>query len=134
MAQFGEGNTMALKSHICEILGIEYPILLAGMGGASIPALAAAVSNAGGLGVVIAYIFVTVSFLKYRLHNAGVKRPFKIRFWKIWGCLSLLLSLLLLLLYFPLSPNGLIWPYEWGIVFIWCSIGFFLFLSKERNG
>ena len=90
--------------------------------------------NAGGLGVVIAYIFVTVSFLKYRLHSAGVKRPFKIRFWKIWGCLSLLLSLLLLLLYFPLSPNGLIWPYEWGIVFIWCSIGFFLFLSKERNG
>jgi len=90
--------------------------------------------NAGGLGVVIAYIFVTVSFLKYRLHNAGVKRPFKIRFWKIWGCLSLLLSVLLLLLYFPLSPNGLIWPYEWGIVFIWCSIGFFLFLLKERNG
>ena len=43
---------MALKSHICEILGIEYPILLAGMGGASIPALAAAVSNAGGLGVL----------------------------------------------------------------------------------
>ena len=52
MAQFGEGNTMALKSHICEILGIEYPILLAGMGGASVPALAAAVSNAGGLGVL----------------------------------------------------------------------------------
>ena len=43
---------MALKSRICEILGIEYPILLAGMGGASVPALAAAVSNAGGLGVL----------------------------------------------------------------------------------
>ncbi|MEQ8300892.1 MAG: nitronate monooxygenase [Hyphomonas sp.] len=43
---------MALKSRICEILGIEHPILLAGMGGASVPALAAAVSNAGGLGVL----------------------------------------------------------------------------------
>src|SRR3546814_9852686 len=43
---------MALKSRICEILGIEYPILLAGMGGASVPALAAAVSNAGGLGAL----------------------------------------------------------------------------------
>jgi NAD(P)H-dependent flavin oxidoreductase YrpB (nitropropane dioxygenase family) len=43
---------MALKSRICEMLGIRYPILLAGMGGASVPALAAAVSNAGGLGVM----------------------------------------------------------------------------------
>lgn len=43
---------MALKSPVCKILGIEYPILLAGMGGASVPALAAAVSNAGGLGVL----------------------------------------------------------------------------------
>ena len=89
--------------------------------------------NAGGLGVVTAYIFVTVSFLKYRLDNAGVERPFKIRFWKIWGCFSLFLSLLLLFLYFPMSPNGLIWPYEWGIVFIWCLIGFFLFLLKKKN-
>lgn len=43
---------MALKSRICEMLGIQYPILLAGMGGASVPRLAAAVSNAGGLGVL----------------------------------------------------------------------------------
>lgn len=43
---------MALNSRICEMLKIEYPIVLAGMGGASVPALAAAVSNAGGLGVL----------------------------------------------------------------------------------
>ena len=43
---------MALHSRICELLKIQYPILLAGMGGASVPALAAAVSNAGGLGVL----------------------------------------------------------------------------------
>lgn len=43
---------MALKSRICDLLKIEYPIVLAGMGGASVPALAAAVSNAGGLGVL----------------------------------------------------------------------------------
>lgn len=39
---------MPLQTRICEILEIEYPIFLAGMGGASVPALAAAVSNAGG--------------------------------------------------------------------------------------
>ena len=43
---------MALNSRICDLLKIEYPIVLAGMGGASVPALAAAVSNAGGLGVL----------------------------------------------------------------------------------
>ena len=41
-----------LKTELCEILGIEYPIMLAGMGGAAGPTLAAAVSEAGGLGVV----------------------------------------------------------------------------------
>ena len=43
---------MKLHSRVCEILQIEQPIVLAGMGGASSPALAAAVSNAGGLGVL----------------------------------------------------------------------------------
>ena len=43
---------MSLHSRVCELLGIKYPILLAGMGGASVPRLAAAVSNAGGLGVL----------------------------------------------------------------------------------
>ena len=43
---------MALHSRICDIFGIRYPIVLAGMGGASVPRLAAAVSNAGGLGIL----------------------------------------------------------------------------------
>src|SRR4051812_6751720 len=43
---------MALQTRLCALLGIRYPILLAGMGRASTPELAAAVSNAGGLGVI----------------------------------------------------------------------------------
>ena len=41
-----------LHSPICELFGIDVPIVLAGMGGASAPELAAAVSNAGGLGIL----------------------------------------------------------------------------------
>lgn len=41
-----------LRTVLCDILEIEYPIILAGMGGASGPELTAAVSNAGGLGVL----------------------------------------------------------------------------------
>lgn len=43
---------MKLYSPVCDIFEIEYPVVLAGMGGASTPELAAAVSNAGGLGVL----------------------------------------------------------------------------------
>ena len=43
---------MKINNRICQIFGIKYPIFLAGMGGAANPRLAAAVSNAGGLGVL----------------------------------------------------------------------------------
>jgi enoyl-[acyl-carrier protein] reductase II len=42
----------ALHTPICDLFGIEYPIFLAGMGGVSTAPLVAAVSNAGGLGVI----------------------------------------------------------------------------------
>jgi enoyl-[acyl-carrier protein] reductase II len=42
----------ALRTPICDLFGIEYPVILAGMGGVSMAPLVAAVSNAGGLGVM----------------------------------------------------------------------------------
>ncbi|NWG46645.1 MAG: nitronate monooxygenase [Alphaproteobacteria bacterium] len=41
---------MPLKTAICDLLGIEVPVLLAGMGGVSYAEVTAAVSNAGGFG------------------------------------------------------------------------------------
>src|SRR5438034_6046796 len=41
-----------LHAPICDRLGIEYPVFLAGMGGVSLSRLVAAVSNAGGLGIM----------------------------------------------------------------------------------
>jgi enoyl-[acyl-carrier protein] reductase II len=41
-----------LYTPICDYFGIEYPIVLAGMGGVAMHQLVAAVSNAGGLGVI----------------------------------------------------------------------------------
>ena len=43
---------MQFRTPLCDLFDIEYPILLAGMGGGSGPELAAGVSNAGGLGVL----------------------------------------------------------------------------------
>ncbi|HCI29223.1 MAG TPA: nitronate monooxygenase [Fervidobacterium sp.] len=41
-----------LKNRICDLLNIEYPILMGGMSWAGTPKLASAVSNAGGLGII----------------------------------------------------------------------------------
>ena len=43
---------MKFRTALCDLLGIEYPIFLAGMGGVSLSSLVAAVSNAGGLGIM----------------------------------------------------------------------------------
>ena len=45
-----------LRTKLCDLLGIEYPIILAGMGGVARHRLVAAISNAGGLGVIGAAI------------------------------------------------------------------------------
>ena len=41
----------SLHTPFCGMVGIEFPVVLAGMGGVSWPELVAAVSNAGGLGI-----------------------------------------------------------------------------------
>jgi enoyl-[acyl-carrier protein] reductase II len=41
-----------VKTRITELFGIEYPILLSGMSWISVPKMVAAVSNAGGLGIL----------------------------------------------------------------------------------
>src|SRR5690349_5839380 len=46
------GARARLATPLCARLGIDYPILLAGMGGVSMAPLVAAVSNAGGLGIM----------------------------------------------------------------------------------
>src|SRR5437899_2770305 len=41
-----------LHTRICDLFGIEFPIISAGMGGVALAELAAAVSDAGGLGTL----------------------------------------------------------------------------------
>ena len=43
---------MGLHTPLCDLLGVKHPIMLAGMGGVSYAELAAAVSEAGGYGVL----------------------------------------------------------------------------------
>ncbi len=46
-----------MKTRVTELLGIRYPILLSGMSWVSVPSLVAAVSEAGGLGILATGVF-----------------------------------------------------------------------------
>ncbi len=43
---------MTLRTPLCDLLGVEHPLIQAPIGGAAVPALAAAVSEAGALGML----------------------------------------------------------------------------------
>lgn len=45
-----------LHTRLCDLLGIDYPIVQSGMGGIAGPDLAATVSNAGGLGILAGFL------------------------------------------------------------------------------
>jgi enoyl-[acyl-carrier protein] reductase II len=45
-------STMSLETPICDLLGIEFPVFLAGMGGVAYSEVCAAVSEAGGFGTL----------------------------------------------------------------------------------
>ncbi|MFQ5773711.1 MAG: NAD(P)H-dependent flavin oxidoreductase [Kiloniellaceae bacterium] len=64
---------MPLTTKLTELLGIRHPVLLAPMGGASGGALAAAVSEAGGLGL-IAGAYGDPDWLEAEFQRAGSRR------------------------------------------------------------
>jgi len=59
-------SSQTIRTPVTELFGIKYPILLAGMNVAAGPELAAAVTNAGGLGV-IGGVGYTPEFLKKQI-------------------------------------------------------------------
>lgn len=79
--------------------------------------------NAGGLGIVVAYGMVALSFVVLRKREPEMTRPFRVPYGMFVGYAALVLSFGIVLLYMPFSPAALIWPYEWAIVGIWAAIG-----------
>src|SRR5699024_7812217 len=50
--------------------------------------------NAGGIGIVIGYLFVSISFIKLRKAEPDLVRPYKIKQWKVVGALAIILSII----------------------------------------
>ena len=71
-----------LRTSLCDLLGVEYPILQSGMGGVAGPELVAEVSRAGGLGILAA---LRLSGAQLRQGIRRVReltdRPFGVNLW-----------------------------------------------------
>ena len=89
--------------------------------------------NAGGLGIVIAYAMVTLSFLVLRRREPDLPRPFKVRFGGLVGGIAFVLSIGLALLYMPGSPSALLWPSEWVIFLGWGLLGVLMYFMASKN-
>lgn len=90
--------------------------------------------NAGGIGIVLGYLLVSIAFLKLRKTEPSLDRPFSIKRWKVIGLIAVILSILFILLYMPFSPSALVWPMEWYIVSGWYLIGIIFFMiGKEKH-
>ena len=71
-----------LRTDLCDLLGIDYPILQSGMGGVAGPDLVAEVSNAGGLGILAA-LHVPPDPLREAIRKVRqlTDRPFGVNLW-----------------------------------------------------
>ena len=89
--------------------------------------------NAGGFGIVLAYLFVAASFLALRRREPSLERPYKAPGGAAMGVVALVMGLGLFALYLPPSPSALKWPVEWGLFGGWFAIGAMLFLLRGRR-
>lgn len=91
--------------------------------------------DAGSFAVVIAYGMVALAFIRLRITEPDMPRPFRVRYGMTVGVLAALMSLGLFVIYLPGSPSALIWPYEWVMVLGWALLGaVFYWLARRESG
>ncbi len=90
--------------------------------------------DAGGLGIVIAYLFVALSFMVLRKREPDMDRPFKVGNGRVVGTLAVVLSLAMACLYLPGSPSALT-GIEWAVFGGWMVLGLAMYLfALNRYG
>ncbi len=92
--------------------------------------------DAASFGCVVAYLFVSISFVILRKKEPDMVRPFKVRRGMVIGIIAICLAGFMLSLYIiPASFSAaLIWQ-EWVVVGGWIILGvFFFFRSKRKYG
>lgn len=88
--------------------------------------------NAGSLAAVVAYLLVTISFLRLQRIAPDLPRPYRVPAPRAVGVLALVATLLFILLYLPGSPSAL-GRNEWLIVAGWVLLGVVFSIGIPRR-
>jgi len=87
--------------------------------------------DATGIAIVFAYGMVSWSFLKLRKIEPDMDRPYRVKHGRIVGWAAVAMSVFMMTLYLPGSPAALIWPWEWGMLAGWATLGLVLYLMAR---
>jgi amino acid transporter len=90
--------------------------------------------DASSFTVMIAFLFVAISFLVLRRTEPDMPRPFEVSHPRLVGGGAVVLSIALLSAYLPWSPSALIWPYEWLMILLWSLLGLVLWWRHRNPG
>jgi amino acid transporter len=89
--------------------------------------------DAGGLAAVLAYLLVSVSFLRLRRTHPDLARPYRVPAAGVMGPAALVTTALFVMLYLPGSPSALLWPQEWVILLAWVVLGVVFALGSRQR-
>lgn len=89
--------------------------------------------NAGGFGIVLAWLLVVISFLVLRHREPELDRPLKLPAGYAIGAFALLITGFFTTLYLPGGESALEWPTEWLIIAAWTLLGATLFALSDRT-
>lgn len=89
--------------------------------------------NASSFGVVIIYLMVSLSFIVLRVRQPEMHRPYKVKYAKFVGTMSVGVALFFAYLYLPMGPSPLV-AIEWALVCGWFALGLILAVyAKAKN-
>ncbi len=91
--------------------------------------------DAGGLGIVVAYFFVAMSFVLLRRREPDLPRPYKVPYGPAIGIAAVAMAIAFILLYaWPTSPSALS-AVEWALCAGWTVLGLAMYAwSLQRYG
>lgn len=88
--------------------------------------------NASAFGTVLAYLMVVISFLVLHYKAPQIKRPYKVRHWKLVGYIAIVIALFFIVLYLPIGSSSLVRE-EWIIVLAWIALGLVIYCFEQKD-
>lgn len=91
------------------------------------------ISDAGNFGCVLAYCMVSPSFLILRKKEPDMKRPYKVKNYKLVGTLAVILSGGMLVMYIIPGSGSTLAVQEWILLAGWILLGVGFYISCKRK-